>query len=42
MSYKTTFSPNLHLVEHETLEFVPILQHLYHDFSTSNLKQGAF
>ena len=27
ISRRTTFSPNLHLVEEETLECLPILQH---------------
>ena len=39
---RTTFSPNLHSVEEETLECFPILQHQYHDFPTSYLKQTAW
>ena len=38
---RTKFSPNLHLVEGETLECLPILQHWYHDFPTSYLKHAT-
>ena len=38
---RTTFSLNLHLVEEETLESLSILQHKYHDFPTTCLKQAA-
>ena len=41
IGYRTTFSPNLHSVEEETSEYLPILQHEYHDFPTSYLKQAA-
>ena len=39
---RTTFSPNLHSVEEEALECFLILQHQYHDFPTSYLKQTAW
>ena len=38
---RTTFFPNLHSVDEERLECLPILQHQYHDFPTSYLKQTA-
>ena len=41
ISRRTKFSPNLHLLEEETLECLPILQHQYHEFPTLCLKQAA-
>ena len=41
ISHRTTFSHNLHLVEGEALECLPILQNLYHNFPTAYLKQTS-
>ena len=38
---RATFSLNLHTVEEETLECLSSLQHKYHDFPGTYLKQAA-
>ena len=39
---RTKFSPTVNLVEEESLEYLPILQHLYHDCPTLYLKHATW